>query len=245
MVKKSELQSKVAQLRLKARQEDQFSAEERKAALIEAQDLENELLDRETEFLELRRDAQILENTFSRSNKENLDLEAQAIAAVNNQVAARANVARQLQRELNTVDKQIQAREKAKVNEAAKIQAGEDKIKEDKQKAAQAAEDKKLKLLEESQERALELKRAHKLKLAEEGLNDDNLTPDQIRERYEAVKVVEEEIRAAELEKINENFEADLISQQERDVLTIGVDKATADAKANLDTQEANRFGSH
>jgi len=242
LVKKSELQSKVAQLRLKARQEDQFSAEERKAALIEAQDLENQLLDKETEFLELRRDAQILENTFSRSNKENLDLEAQAIAAVNNQVAARANVARQLQRELNTVDKQIQAREKAKANEAAKIQAAEDKLTEDKQKAEQAAEDKKLKLLEESQERALELKRAHKLRLAEEGLNDDNLTPDQIRERYEAVKVVEEEIRAAKLEKINENFEADLISQQERDALTIGVDKATSDAKANLDTQEANRF---
>jgi len=113
IVDRSKLESQIANLRLKSRQEEQFSAAERKQALLDAQKLEEELLDQETQFLQLRRDAQILENTFSRSNKENLTKEAEAIAAVNRQQAARANAARQVQREVNTISKQIQAENKA------------------------------------------------------------------------------------------------------------------------------------
>ena len=127
IVQRSKLESEVALLRLKARQEDQFTAEERKQALLDAQILEDELLDRQTTYLELRRDAQILENTFSRTNKENLTLEAEARAAVNRQVAERANVARQLQRELNTIQGQVDAAEKAKQAE----KAAADKLKTD------------------------------------------------------------------------------------------------------------------
>ena len=85
--------------------------------------------------------------------------------------------------------------------------------------SAKLKDDEKLKRLAESQERALELKRAHKLRLAEEGLNDDNLTPDQIRERYEALTDVQNEIFEEEQIAINEKFEAELISKQERDAL--------------------------
>jgi hypothetical protein len=119
IVDRSELESQIALLRLKSREEDKFSAAERKQALLDAQVLEDQLLDKETEFLELRRDAQILENTFSRTNKENLSKEAEAIAAVNRQQAARANTARQLQREVNTISKQITAEEKAEATELA------------------------------------------------------------------------------------------------------------------------------
>jgi hypothetical protein len=124
IVERSIAESKIAQLRLKSRQEDEFGAEERMAALIEAQKLEDELLDKETQYLELRKNAQILENTFSRTNKENLTKEAQAIAAVNNQVAARANTARQLQRELNAIAGQIEMEEKSR--QAAKIKAAQE-----------------------------------------------------------------------------------------------------------------------
>jgi hypothetical protein len=124
IVERSIAESKIAQLRLKSRQEDEFGAEERMAALIEAQRLEDELLDKETQYLELRKNAQILENTFSRTNKENLTKEAQAIAAVNNQVAARANTARQLQRELNAIAGQIEMEEKSR--QAAKIKAAQE-----------------------------------------------------------------------------------------------------------------------
>ena len=119
IVDRSKLESEIALLRLKSREEEKFSAAERKQALLDAQVLEDQLLDKETEFLELRRDAQIAENTFSRSNKENLTKEAEAIAAVNRQQASRANTARQVQREVNTISKQIQAEEKAAATELA------------------------------------------------------------------------------------------------------------------------------
>ena len=165
IVRRSKLESEVALLRLKARQEDQFSAEERKQALLEAQVLEDELLDRQTTYLELRRDAQILENTFSRTNKENLTLEAEAIAAVNRQVAERANVARQLQRELNTIQGQVDAAEKAKQAELKSFRDAEDKYdaeqkakqeqkqKDDKKRAAE-----ELKLEEELQAKKIAMK---------------------------------------------------------------------------------------
>lgn len=124
IVDRSKLESEIALLRLKSRQEDQFTAEERKQALLDAQALEEQLLSQETEYLELRRDAQVLENTFSRSNKENLDKEAQAIAEVNRVVARRADAARSTQRELNRVSKEIERDELAKAKEEqAKIDA--------------------------------------------------------------------------------------------------------------------------
>ena len=129
LVDRSKLESDIALLRLKARQENEFSAEERKEALLEAQVLEDELLDRETKALKLRAAAQTQENKFSRSNKENLDKEAEARAAVNRQVAKRANVARTLQRELNTIDNQILAQ--AKVNATEEQKLIDDRIKKE------------------------------------------------------------------------------------------------------------------
>lgn len=124
IVDRSKLESEIALLRLKSRQEDEFTAQERKQALLDAQALEEQLLAQETEYLELRRDAQVLENTFSRSNKENLDKEAQAIAEVNRVVARRADAARSTQRELNRVSKEIERDEQAKAKEEqAKIDA--------------------------------------------------------------------------------------------------------------------------
>ena len=117
IVDRSKLESEIALLRLKSRQEEEFSAEERKKALLDAQELEEKLLSKETEYLKLRRDAQVLENTFSRSNKENLDKEAQAIAAVNRVVARRADAARATQRELNRVSKEIEREQKEKAKE--------------------------------------------------------------------------------------------------------------------------------
>jgi hypothetical protein len=129
LVKRSKLESEIALLRLKSRQEDEFSAQERKDALLEAQALEDELLDAQTKALKLRSKAQTLENTFSRSNKENLDKEAQAQAAVNRQVAARANNARQLQRELNRVNAEIER--DAKAIDAAEQKLIDEKIKKE------------------------------------------------------------------------------------------------------------------
>jgi len=108
LVERAQIEAQIAEQRLKARQEDQFGAEERKAALVEAQRLEDILLGKELKSLELRRDAQTLENTFARSNKENLDKEASAIAAVNQLTVRRLSTQRQTQRELNRVNREIE-----------------------------------------------------------------------------------------------------------------------------------------
>jgi hypothetical protein len=126
LVERATLESEIAQLRLKSRQEDEFSAEVRKQALLDAQALEDQLLAKETEVLTLRRDAQIEENKLARSSVENLDKEAEAIAAVSRQEAARLNQQRSTQRELNRLNKEIErdakAAQKAEEDKAAAVQ---------------------------------------------------------------------------------------------------------------------------
>ena len=177
VVRRSELESKVALLRLKSRQEDQYGAEERKQALIEAQELENELLDKQTEYLELRRDAQILENTFSRTNKENADKEAYAIAAVNNQVAARANTARQLQRELNTIQGQVDAENNARLAKEKAEQDARDKEEEEKRKKKIQEEDERRKkeIEEDKKQKEILIAAEQELAKAKEAIRQSEL----------------------------------------------------------------------
>ena len=107
LVERSKLESQIAELKLKSRLEDEYSAKQRAQFLKDAQGLEEQLIDKEKEALELRRDAQILENSFARSTKENLDAEAQAKAAGNNTEARRLNQQRQTQRELNRLNNEV------------------------------------------------------------------------------------------------------------------------------------------
>jgi hypothetical protein len=117
---RAKLESKVAELRLKARKEDEFSNEERKKFLVEANGIQDEILNKETEYLTLRRDAIQLENTFSKTNKENKDKEAEAIAAVSRVEATRFTQQRQIQRELNTINNQIVSETKKRTAEEKK-----------------------------------------------------------------------------------------------------------------------------
>jgi hypothetical protein len=116
LVDRSTIEAKIAALRLKSRQETEFTAEERKQALLDAQVLEDQLLDKEMEALQLKADAQTMENTFARSNIENLEKEANAIAAVNNIQTTRLNSQRSTQRDLNRLDKEVEAGAKAKTD---------------------------------------------------------------------------------------------------------------------------------
>ena len=227
LVEKSILQSKIAQLRLKARQEDQFSAKERRAALMEAQDFENTLLDKTTEYLTLRAEAQTLENTFSRSNKENLDKEATAIAAVNNQIAVRANVARALQRELNTIAGQIKTQNSQEASAIAKIAKAEKTKADALQKASDAKE--VLRLKEEELEKASGIRKIEaeielKLLRAELGLEDPNATFEEKEEDFakklealEAQFQLEQEVKATNQEKESAT-EAEIRAQKELDI---------------------------
>tara|TARA_B100001093_G_scaffold318682_1_gene304035 strand:- start:4592 stop:6472 length:1881 start_codon:yes stop_codon:yes gene_type:complete len=209
IVDRSKLESEIANLRLKSRQEEEFSAAERKQALLDAQVLEDQLLDKETEFLELRRDAQILENTFSRSNKENLTKEAEAIAAVNRQQASRANTARQVQREVNTISKQIEAENKSKATQ-------------EKAEAKELADFKKIlrdaEAVSEQEKRDLEL-----IKIQE---HYDNLI----------LQAEENNIKTDELEAARD--EAKRLKQKEFDDKDLATKKANTEAEINLDKKK-------
>ena len=220
IVQRSKLESEIAQLRLKSRQEEQFSAEERKQALLDAQKLEDTLLDKETEFLELRRDAQIQENTFSRSNKENLTKEAEAIAAVNRQVAARANAARQVQREVNTISKQIETQNKA----AAAEEKARLKELSDLKKTLRDAE-----AVSEQEKRELEL-----IKIQEHydnliaQANENNIKTDELEAaRDEAKKLKQEEFDVKDAERKQKKLDDEKANAE----ASVKIAKAEADAK--------------
>ena len=214
LIERSEKEAEIAALRLKSRQEEEFTAEERKAAIEEAQKLEDELLAQEVEALELRRDAQILENTFSRTNIENLDKEAQAIAAVNNIQSRRLTQQRSTQRELNRVNREIEAETKARL-----------KAEEDAVKARYKAE-----------QDAAEGYRAYQQTLADSAysmlLSDQEREIQAAREKYFALIGLEEltaEERARLTEK--ENAEVAAIEKKYADQ-RVATEKQVADAKA-------------
>jgi hypothetical protein len=109
LVKTASLEGKVADLRLKGRQEDEFTAEQRLAFLKEANDLQNELIETEAQIAKNRAEEIRISNTFSKSTKENLDAEAEAESNVFRIETKRLNQQRTLQREINTTSKQAQA----------------------------------------------------------------------------------------------------------------------------------------
>jgi len=208
IVDRAKQENKIAQLRLKSRQEQQFSAKERRQALLDAQDLQNELLADEKEALQLRADAQTLENTFSRSNKENLDEEARLIAAVIQQEARRTNSARQTQRELNTLNNQIQSQKD-------KEKKAEQKKQEEKKKAEQKKQEEKInKEVKDEQERLKKLEEVRKTfrqKVEDEAAETEiqKLELEQKRritelETLEATESQKAEVRLFYQEKINE-----------------------------------------
>ncbi len=108
LVERQRLEANIAELRLKSRQEEEFSAVQRGEFLRESLRIQDELLAKEQVALELRAFAQTEENKFARSTKENLDAEAQANANVIAIEVTRLNQARQVTRELNRINKEIE-----------------------------------------------------------------------------------------------------------------------------------------
>ncbi len=230
LIERSKLESDIAKLRLKARQENEFSAAERKEALLEAQKLEDELLDKETEALKLRRDAQILENTFSRTDKENLDKEARARAAVNNQIARRANVARQLQRELNTVDAQAAAEQTKRDNEEkAKAKAKADALEAIRLGEIVSIEDKRAEELRKEKEKYDKL-----IELAKEYGKDTEALESARRLRLQEIQEKADKEDAAKLLKEQESLIKSLEFKQEKEENDFNLRRQEVDRREKL-----------
>jgi hypothetical protein len=187
----------VAELRLKAKDLNNTTAKEREEALKRVLEIEDSLIGREQEVANLRRDAQIAENGFARSTKENLDeeerLKAEAIAVE----TRRLNKQRQVQRELTQAENQIRAEREAKNKEAQAKQAELDK----------AEAERKKKLIEE------QAKLEEDLLDKKEDLAQREAEGDQY-EFQEKLRTLESE-QSAYLSKIEELRELELISDEE------------------------------
>jgi len=117
LVKRAEIEAKIADLRLKAKDDEKYSEAERAKMLKQAQALNNSIYKKEEEALRLKYEAQKLENTFSRTNKEDLDKEAQALAALSQAEKKRLDENRSIQKFLGTLNAQARQKEIAKTKE--------------------------------------------------------------------------------------------------------------------------------
>jgi len=216
LVERAKLENEIAQLKLQSRLEDEFSAKQRAQFLKDAQKLEEELITTEKQYLELRRDAQVLENTFARSTKENLDAAAQATAAVIQAEARRTNAQRQTQRELNRLNKESareanQAREEERkaIDEHNKKLAEQrkelnDKIQELEQSYLESFLDKQT-----QEENAVREKYFAIIEAARQHAKDMGATQE---EQNEAARLLEEAQQAA-LQEITDRYEQERLDK--------------------------------
>lgn len=134
LVERAKQEASIAELRLKSRQEDEYTAAQRREFILEAQKLEDGLLAKEVQVADLRFKAQQMENTFSRTNIENADKEAQAEANLYNIQTRRLTQQRATQRELNRVNKEIERDNNAAAKAAENAAKAEAKLAEDRLK---------------------------------------------------------------------------------------------------------------
>ena len=104
--KRAELEKEIAQLKLESREAEVDDPTKAIKLLKEAQALEDSLLQTDLEIATARKDIQVEKNTYARSNKENLDAEAEAIARVNSLEKTRLDQQAATQRRLNSLQKQ-------------------------------------------------------------------------------------------------------------------------------------------
>ena len=118
IVETAEAERKIAELRDRAARSDLFSLSERKAALIEASEINERITNEQIEAAKLRRDAIIEENKLSSSNKDALKEEEEAKAAVIRLESQRLRLQKRLGTELASLNNQQVAKAKAAAKKA-------------------------------------------------------------------------------------------------------------------------------
>jgi len=239
LVRTAELESKVADLRLKGRQEDEFTANQRLAFLNEANDLQNELIETELTIARNRAEEQTISNSFSKSTRENLDAEAQLKAKVFQVEAKRLNQQRTLQREINTTTKQAQALSDKEAKQAQDVLK-----KEDEKRLAQAqidAETLAQKKQAESDLTVFRLEQAGKLEEAEMERRKRLLENEELIEEERALIIEESE---AVITEIHQKAAADvadrkIATDEEVNKSVIDGRRATFDAVSGLVNKES------
>ena len=235
IVERAKADRKIVELRSKAARQDLFTLQERKDALIEASEINEEITNKEIVAAQLRASAITAENALSKSTKEDLKAEEEAKARVIILETKKINLQKRLGTELSTINLQQEA-QIAKEEEQAK--------KKEEADAVIAA--KKEELLRSSGERAIAIALELKQMRADAGLSDPDATADQILEAYEIKKEVEDAIFEQELASNQERFDAKLITEQERKAQqellefnhTQKIEKITTDSIDNISKKQ-------
>ena len=223
LVSRAKLQTEIAKLKLKSREEETVSAQGRKQALLDAQALEDGLLKKELEVAQLRFDSIKKENTLARSTKEAKLAEAQAEADLFNIIAKRTDAQRATQRELNRVNKEIAAAAKArrKIEEQAIIYGVEftKKMGNEEIKALTKIASDKYKLLIEEGKKRLALQNSQDkltIELMDEGFDKEVA---KLVAKSEAQLLIAKGNKALELE-VEAKFQRDLETLQNKDFIS-------------------------
>jgi hypothetical protein len=124
IVERAEAERKIAEIREKAADKENFTAEERIELLKEAGAISEDLANKETEVARIRLEAKQVENALTKSNKADLDEEAQLKADLINKETQRLKLQKALTAEVTTATREASAEAKAA---AAEEKAIEDK----------------------------------------------------------------------------------------------------------------------
>ena len=211
-VERAKADREIADLRFKAEQRDKFSVSERIKFLEEASALEEEITNQEIEAARLRFEAKKLENSLSKSTKEDLDEQAQLEAQLIGLNTSKLRLQKRLQTSLTT----FRNEEKADRESAKKAEADAQKLKEDlrkkNEKEEQIARDKK-KAADEKAEQ-------EELKRQEQQWNLLQKITNTAQEQ-ELLELAQQYDKKYELAKGNAELEKALKEQQQEDLTTI------------------------
>jgi len=161
---RAEANRQIAVLREKAVDKENVSVEERIKALKEAGTINDEIAAQEIKAAQLRFEAKKLENSLSKSTKEDLDEQARLQARLIELETNRVNTQKRLTTEITTAIREEEAERKRieserTAEEKAKAKEQEEKEKIEKEKKAKEEEDRKAKELADFEEKKAQVQR--------------------------------------------------------------------------------------
>lgn len=229
IVQRAEAEAQIADLKLKARDIESFSAKERAQFIREAQELTQGLIDKETEALILKRDAILLQGTLGKNTAEANKAEAEAIAAVINIQKKGNDQQKSNLQQLNSLTSQAIAKQKELANAAKKYD-------DERQAAARQIEDQELGL----RSGELEREQARFDALIEQTLNNTALQEGErqrllVEFNQEKLRLEDEQIEA-EIEQnrikysrlIQDTLDNELLLESEKQALIKGFEEQRA-----------------
>jgi hypothetical protein len=194
---RAQIEAKIAELRLKAREDDKFTAEQRMAFIKEAGNLQDDLAVKERGVVALRYEAIRLENTLSNTTKEDLKAESEAKAALFQSDTKRDQAKKRMLRDLDRISNELA---KISINTEKEKQAELDKIqKQAEAEAEKLRKDSEAARIEEEKTEAARRKEQLSIEAqAEYELKKAQFDSDFKLQRFELERKYQAEIAAAE-----------------------------------------------